>query len=108
MFTLLGYHAQTEYHTENAMTIMLNTVTTTTTEQEKANVFGVLFQLNYLQGKAQLAMKKFTESESALQKVCTLCTDHMTFKGGLALKIKKIHIHLYFIPTCTYEKNALV
>lgn len=65
---LKGYNAQAEYHTENAMTIMLNSVTTTTTEQEKADVFGVLFQLNYIQGKAQMALKEYGKAETALLK----------------------------------------
>ncbi|XP_053390845.1 tetratricopeptide repeat protein 23-like [Mercenaria mercenaria] len=65
---LKGYNAQAEYHTENAMTIMLNSVTTTTTEREKADVFGVLFQINYIQGKAQIAMKKYSEADTALAK----------------------------------------
>lgn len=65
---LKGFNAQAEYHTENAMTIMLNSVTTTTSEQEKADVFGILFQINYIQGKAQMAMKKYTEAENAFTK----------------------------------------
>jgi hypothetical protein len=65
----VGYNVQAEYHTENAMTIMLNSVTTTTTEGEKAAVFGVLFRINYIQGKAQIAMKKYNEAETALAKV---------------------------------------
>ena len=51
------------------MTIMLNSVTTTTTEGEKAAVFGVLFRINYIQGKAQIAMKKYSEADTALAKV---------------------------------------
>ncbi|KAH3868171.1 tetratricopeptide repeat protein 23-like [Dreissena polymorpha] len=65
---LKNFTAQAEYHTENAMTIMLNTVAMTTSDQEKASVFSVLFRLNYIQGKAQIAMKKYSEAENALKK----------------------------------------
>lgn len=74
-----GYNAQAEYHTENAMTIMLNSVTTTTTEREKADVFGVLFRINYIQGKAQIAMKKYPEAEAALAKVSLFIVLTLTF-----------------------------
>ncbi|XP_052785685.1 tetratricopeptide repeat protein 23-like [Mya arenaria] len=65
---LKNFTAQAEYHAENAMQIMLNSVSTTTSEQEKANVFSVLFRLNYIQGKAQVALKKYAEADAAFKK----------------------------------------
>ena len=70
MFFFPGYHAQAEYHSENAMVIMQNSVTTTSSEREKADVFEILFRLNYVQGKAKMALKKFNEADTALLKVC--------------------------------------
>jgi len=61
--------AQAEYHSENAMQIMLNSVAMASSEQEKASVFSVLFRLNYIQGKAQIALKKYAEADTALKKV---------------------------------------
>ena len=52
------------------MVIMQNSVTTTSSEREKADVFEILFRLNYVQGKAKMALKKFNEADTALLKVC--------------------------------------
>ncbi|KAL3886029.1 hypothetical protein ACJMK2_026053 [Sinanodonta woodiana] len=65
---LKGYAVQAEYHTQNAMDIMLNSVHTTSTETEKAEVFRVLFQLNYTLGKAQTMMKKYAEADTSFLK----------------------------------------
>ncbi|KAK3602303.1 hypothetical protein CHS0354_001738 [Potamilus streckersoni] len=65
---LKGFAVQAEYHTQNAMDIMLSSVHTTSTETEKAEVFRVLFQLNYTLGKAQTMMKKYADADTAFLK----------------------------------------
>lgn len=65
---LKGYNAQAEYHSENAMAIMQTSVTTTSGEREKADVFEILFRINYVLGKAKMALKKFSEADTALLK----------------------------------------
>ena len=67
--SISDYNAQAEYHCDNAMAIMNSSVTTTSGEREKADVFEILFRLNYIQGKAKMALKKLNEADTALLKV---------------------------------------
>ena len=72
---VVGYNAQAEYHSENAMAIMQTSVTTTNGEREKADVFEILFRINYVLGKAKMALKKFNEADTALLKVLDFSID---------------------------------
>lgn len=65
---LKGYAVQAEYHTENAKSIMLNSVTSYTTDQEKADIYDVLFKIYYIQGRALAALKKYNEADQMLAK----------------------------------------
>ena len=69
---IVGYNAQAEFHSENAMAIMQTSGTTTSGEREKADVFEILFRINYVLGKAKMALKKFNEADTALLKVLHL------------------------------------
>ena len=51
------------------MAIMQTSVTTTNGEREKADVFEILFRINYVLGRAKMALKKFNEADTALLKV---------------------------------------
>lgn len=63
-----GYAVQAEYHTENAKSIMLNSVTTYTTDQEKADIHDVLFKIYYIQGRALASLKKYNDADLMLAK----------------------------------------
>lgn len=68
IFFISGYAVQAEYHTENAKSIMLNSVTSYTTDQEKADIYDVLFKIYYIQGRAMAALKKYNEADQMLAK----------------------------------------
>lgn len=68
IFFISGYAVQAEYHTENAKSIMLNSVTSYTTDQEKADIYDVLFKIYYIQGRALAALKKYNEADQMLAK----------------------------------------
>ena len=59
---------QAEYHTENGISILLNSPPTITNEKEKAEVYQVLFRLYYTKGRALTSMKKFQEADSVFGK----------------------------------------
>ncbi|XP_061180716.1 tetratricopeptide repeat protein 23-like [Saccostrea echinata] len=65
---LKAYAVQAEYHTENAKSIMLNSVTSYTTDQEKADIYDVLFKIYYIQGRALATLKKYNEADQMLAK----------------------------------------
>lgn len=68
ILSISGYAVQAEYHTENAKSIMLNSVTSYTTDQEKADIYDVLFKIYYIQGRAMAALKKYNEADQMLAK----------------------------------------
>lgn len=72
---LKGLAPQADYHAESAKTIMLNTVATYTTEQEKADVIFILFKIHHTQGRALIEMKQYNEAEKALSKAERTCQD---------------------------------
>ncbi|XP_063437790.1 tetratricopeptide repeat protein 23-like [Mytilus trossulus] len=72
---LKGLAPQADYHAESAKTIMLNTVATYTTEQEKADVIFILFKIHHTQGRALTEMKQYSDAEKALSKADRTCHD---------------------------------
>ena len=69
------------------MAIMNSSVTTTSGEREKADVFEILFRLNNIQGKAKMALKKLNEADTALLKVLNLFRlNYIQGKAKMALK----------------------
>lgn len=67
-FEQKGYAAQADYHADIGKNIMLNQVTMTTTENEKAEVYSVMFNLYHTQCRALTALKKYPEAEQLLDK----------------------------------------
>ncbi|XP_048750115.2 tetratricopeptide repeat protein 23-like [Ostrea edulis] len=65
---LKAYAVQAEHHTENAKSIMLNSVTSYTTDQEKADIYDVLFKIYYIEGRAMASLKKYNEADQMLAK----------------------------------------
>ncbi|KAJ8311918.1 hypothetical protein KUTeg_010525 [Tegillarca granosa] len=63
-----SYAAQADYHADIGKNIMLNQVTMTTTENEKAEVYSVMFNLYHTQCRALTALKKYPEAEQLLDK----------------------------------------
>ena len=52
---------------------MLNSVTSYTTEQEKADIYDVLFKIYHTQGRALTTLKKYGEAEGLLAKADRVC-----------------------------------
>ncbi|KAK6184804.1 hypothetical protein SNE40_007188 [Patella caerulea] len=65
---LKDYTAQAEYHSENAKNVMLHGIHTTSTQEEKADIYHVLTRIYYTLGKTYTSMKKYNEAEQALTK----------------------------------------
>nr|XP_022304163.1 tetratricopeptide repeat protein 23-like [Crassostrea virginica] len=65
---LKGYAVQADYHAGTAKSIMLNSVTSYTTDQEKAEIYDVLFKIYYTQGRALATLKKYNEADQLLAK----------------------------------------
>ena len=63
-----GYAVQADYHAGTAKSIMLNSVTSYTTDQEKAEIYDVLFKIYYTQGRALAPLKKYNEADQLLAK----------------------------------------
>ena len=56
----------------------------------------------------QIQSLGLSDFQSLLLKNLKTHTQNYSFKGGLLLKIKKLHIHLYFIATKYLQNNAVV
>ncbi|XP_064595975.1 LOW QUALITY PROTEIN: tetratricopeptide repeat protein 23-like [Liolophura sinensis] len=67
-FTQKGYTAQTQYHCERGRDIMLSGVHTSSSDQEKADIYATLTKIYLTLGKALTQMKKYKEAEQSLKK----------------------------------------
>ncbi|XP_041364626.1 tetratricopeptide repeat protein 23-like [Gigantopelta aegis] len=67
-FDLKDYYLQAEYHSENAKDVMLHGVSTSASQQEKSDIYLVLIRVFYTLGRADSALKKYSEAEQAFTK----------------------------------------
>ena len=76
------------------MAIMQTSVTTTNGEREKADVFEILFRINYVLGKAKMALKKFSEADTALLKVLDFSIDPTLLTPSFGNRLFAYHLVL--------------